>query len=171
MQRWTARPSCSPPPTFAVIAGLQTDVAGVVAAYRLAERIRGCVDHLAADAALRDQSVLQDGGLMAASPGTARTRAHVLLVVGDWPFAAWPEGRNFLLADALSRRQVILLSQAPIELPATADVSWIEAEPASSKGPRRPTGRSSPGRPRGRRFAPCAVRALGSSARAITAPA
>ena len=116
---------------FAVIAGLQTDVAGVVAAYRLAERIRGCVDHLAADAALRDQSVLQDGGLMAASPGTARTRAHVLLVVGDWPFAAWPEGRNFLLADALSRRQVILLSQAPIELPATAEVSWIEAEPAS----------------------------------------
>jgi formylmethanofuran dehydrogenase subunit B len=119
---------------FAVIAGLQTDVAGVVAAYRLAERIRGCVDHLAADAALRDQAVLQDGGLMAASPGTARARADVLLVVGDWPFAAWPEGRNFLLAEAPSRRQVILLSQAPIELPVTVDVSCIEAEPASLPG-------------------------------------
>jgi formylmethanofuran dehydrogenase subunit B len=64
-----------------VIAGLRADVAGVVAAVRLAERLGGAVDHAAAEPQLDMHAALSAIGLMIATPAVAR-RADTLLVVG-----------------------------------------------------------------------------------------
>ena len=76
---------------FPVIAGLGTDIAGARAAIRLAERLGGAVDHMHADALLRDLAVTREAGVMLTTPTEARVRADVLLLVGPGLIAAWPE--------------------------------------------------------------------------------
>jgi formylmethanofuran dehydrogenase subunit B len=53
-----------------LIGGLGADVAGIVAAFRLAGKLRTVVDHAGGEAALRDQTVLRDAGLMLVILGT-----------------------------------------------------------------------------------------------------
>ena len=66
-----------------VVAGLGADVAGAQAAIALCERIGGAVDHMASTALLRDLDVLRESGMMLTTPGEARTRGDVVLLVGD----------------------------------------------------------------------------------------
>src|SRR5262249_17974264 len=65
-----------------LIAGLGTDVAGARAATALAQRIGAAIDHMSADALLRDLDVLREAGLMLTTPSEASIRADTLLLVG-----------------------------------------------------------------------------------------
>jgi formylmethanofuran dehydrogenase subunit B len=65
-----------------LIAGLGTDVAGARAATKLAQRIGAAIDHMNADALLRDLDVLRESGLMLTTPSEASMRADALLLVG-----------------------------------------------------------------------------------------
>jgi formylmethanofuran dehydrogenase subunit B len=69
--------SCQP-----LIAGLGTDVAGARAATALAQRIGAAIDHMNADALLRDLDVLRETGLMLTTESEASIRADTLLLVG-----------------------------------------------------------------------------------------
>lgn len=112
-----------------VIAGLATDVAGIVAAYRLAERIGAAVDHRSAEAALVEQAVLQSTGLMLVSPSEARRRADTVLLVGDRPAEAWPELSKTLLAarpDGGARKIVALTAREP-----NGAAAWLGGDAAS----------------------------------------
>jgi formylmethanofuran dehydrogenase subunit B len=84
---------------FPLVAGLGADVAGVVAALRLAERLGGAVDHSASEAVLREAAVLHDAGLMSVSPGEARQRADTLLFVGERALRSWPDLSLTLISD------------------------------------------------------------------------
>jgi formylmethanofuran dehydrogenase subunit B len=66
-----------------LIAGLGADVAGVRAAVLLAERIGGVIDHRHSAALLRDVSVLREHGALLTTPGEARLRSDVVLLVGE----------------------------------------------------------------------------------------
>src|SRR6185436_4187176 len=83
-----------------VIAVLGVDVATIVGAFRLAQRLGAVIDHAGAEAALRDQAVLQDIGLMLVSHAEARRRADTLLLVGDGPLEVSPKLRDFPSAPA-----------------------------------------------------------------------
>ena len=85
---------------FPVVGGLATDLAGSVAAFRLAEKLGGAVDHAAAEWSLRDQAVLHDQGLMLVSPGEARQRADTFLLVGDGPLGGLARPRRLSLRAA-----------------------------------------------------------------------
>jgi formylmethanofuran dehydrogenase subunit B len=65
-----------------LIAGLGADVAGARAAIVLAQRIGAVIDHMNADALLRDLDVLREAGLMLTTPGETSLRADTLLLVG-----------------------------------------------------------------------------------------
>src|SRR5687768_11438325 len=84
---------------FPVVAGLHADVAGIVAAIRLAERLRGAVDHAASKAVLHEAAVFHDAGLMLITPGEARRLADTFLLVGHRPLIAWPELPEFLFSE------------------------------------------------------------------------
>ena len=66
-----------------VVAGLGADVAGARAAIALCEQIGGVVDHMSSTALLRDLDVLRESGMMLTTPGEARTRGDVMLLVGN----------------------------------------------------------------------------------------
>jgi formylmethanofuran dehydrogenase subunit B len=74
-----------------VIAGLGTDVAGARAAIALAQRAGAVIDHLHAEALLRDVDVLRDAGMMTTTLTEARLRADVLLLVGSLPTETLPQ--------------------------------------------------------------------------------
>lgn len=65
-----------------VIAGLGADVAGTRAAIMLAARLGGAIDHMHADAVLRDLDVQREAGVVLTSPGEARLRGDLVLIVG-----------------------------------------------------------------------------------------
>ena len=87
-----------------VVAGLGTDVAGARAAVALAQRIGGVVDHMHADAVLRELDVVRTAGLMVTTPSEAALRADTLLLVGPGLATAWPEIGRALLGRAPDRR-------------------------------------------------------------------
>src|SRR5882672_9565161 len=65
-----------------LIAGLGADVAGARAAIALAQRIGAVIDHMNADALLRDLDVLREAGVMLTTPSETSLRADTLLLVG-----------------------------------------------------------------------------------------
>jgi formylmethanofuran dehydrogenase subunit B len=65
-----------------LVAGLGTDVAGARAAIVLAQRIGAVIDHMNADALLRDLDVLREAGVMLTTPSETSLRADALLLVG-----------------------------------------------------------------------------------------
>jgi formylmethanofuran dehydrogenase subunit B len=65
-----------------LVAGLGADVAGARAAIVLAQRIGAVIDHMNADALLRDLDVLREAGVMLTTPGETSLRADTLLLVG-----------------------------------------------------------------------------------------
>jgi formylmethanofuran dehydrogenase subunit B len=100
-----------------VIAGLGADIAGARAAIGLADRIGGALDHMHATALLRDLDVMREYGMMLTTPGEARRRGDVVMLVGeslgeDGLFDVWPDLRTHPLkppAAAEARRRIIWL--------------------------------------------------------------
>jgi formylmethanofuran dehydrogenase subunit B len=118
---------------FPLFAGLEADVAALTAAFRLAERLGGAIDHAASEASLRDQAVLQDIGLMLVSPGEGRRQADTFLVVGDGPFAVWPDLPDLLFGDTPThldlptlRRVLAFSRQEPHIAGRSVEVTWRE---------------------------------------------
>jgi len=74
-----------------LIAGLGTDIAGARAAIALAQRIGAAVDHMNADALLRDLDVMRETGVMLTTANETRLRADTLLLVGPSLIEAWNE--------------------------------------------------------------------------------
>jgi formylmethanofuran dehydrogenase subunit B len=74
-----------------LIAGLGTDVAGARAATALAQRIGAVIDHMNADALLRDLDVMREAGVMLTTPSETRLRADTLLLAGPGLVEAWSE--------------------------------------------------------------------------------
>ena len=74
-----------------LIAGLGVDVEGARAAVALAECVGGVVDHMHSAALLRDLDSVREAGVMATTPGEARVRADLVLLVGDGLQEAWPD--------------------------------------------------------------------------------
>jgi formylmethanofuran dehydrogenase subunit B len=119
-----------------VVGGLGTDVTGAVAAFRLAEQLRGILDHMSAEAGLREQAVLQSSGLMLIRPEEARQRADVFLIVGDGATKAWPELPGFLQMDrpvqvdaGPRQRRILTLSETGLrKRVGRTRVAWIKAD-------------------------------------------
>jgi formylmethanofuran dehydrogenase subunit B len=118
---------------FPLIGGLETDVAGAVAALQLADRLGGAVDHAASGPLLRDVSVLRSVGLMSVNTGEARHRADTYLIVGDGPLAAWPELPDVLFAEGGTHlsgvtpvRRVLMLSARPLGRGTPHGHAWSE---------------------------------------------
>lgn len=73
-----------------LIAGLATDVDGVLAALTLAARIGATVDHERSDALFRNLAVLRRFGWSVTTLAELRNRCDLVLVVGPDPAAAFP---------------------------------------------------------------------------------
>lgn len=73
-----------------LIAGLATDVDGVLSALTLAERIGATVDHERSDALFRNLAVLRRFGWSTTTLAELRNRCDLVLVVGPDPAAAFP---------------------------------------------------------------------------------
>lgn len=67
------------------------DVAGARAAIRLAERVGGIIDHVDAEAALRELDVMRSFGKFIVTPNELRQRADTVLLVGAGLTKLWPE--------------------------------------------------------------------------------
>jgi formylmethanofuran dehydrogenase subunit B len=74
-----------------LVAGLGTDVAGARAAVALAERVGAAIDHMHADALLRNLDVIRSSGVLLTTPSEAQVRADTLLLVGRCLSETWPE--------------------------------------------------------------------------------
>ena len=118
-----------------LITGLGADVDGARAAIALAERIGGVVEHMHSAALMRDLDCLRETGVMLTTPGEARVRADVVLLVGEGLLQAWPGLSERLLrlparpdgAD-VTRRIIWLAPQADATLPGFGgDVEVIAA--------------------------------------------
>lgn len=72
-----------------LIAGLSADIEGTRAAIALAERTGAVIEHRHSAAILRDLDCLRETGVMLVTPGEARVRADVVLLVGDGLTQAW----------------------------------------------------------------------------------
>jgi len=80
-----------------LIAGLGADIDGARAAIALAGRVGGVIEHMHSAALLRDLDCLRETGIMLTTPGEARVRADVVLLVGDGLTEAWPALNERLL--------------------------------------------------------------------------
>ena len=80
-----------------LIAGLGADIDGARAAIALAERVGGVIEHMHSAAVLRDLDSMRETGIMLTTPGEARVRADVVLLVGDGLTEAWPHLNERLL--------------------------------------------------------------------------
>jgi formylmethanofuran dehydrogenase subunit B len=80
-----------------LFAGLGADIDGARAAIALAERVRGVIEHMHSGALMRDLDCLRETGVMLTTPGEARVRADVLLLVGDALWETWPALNERLL--------------------------------------------------------------------------
>lgn len=77
---------------YPLFAGLGTDVAGARAVVALAERLGGVVDHMHADALLRNLDVMRSSGMVLTTPGEAQVRADTLLLIGPGLAETWSDG-------------------------------------------------------------------------------
>jgi formylmethanofuran dehydrogenase subunit B len=107
-----------------LVGGLGADIAGARAAIALAERLGGVVEHMHSGALLRDLDCLRETGVMLTTPGEARVRADVLLLVGADLLDAWPALNERLLGPParpsgvdVARRIVWLAPEAGARLP------------------------------------------------------
>jgi formylmethanofuran dehydrogenase subunit B len=80
-----------------LIAGLGADIDGARAAIALGQRVGGVVEHMHSAALLRDLDCLRETGVMLTTPGEARVRADVVLLVGDGLAQTWPHLSERLL--------------------------------------------------------------------------
>jgi formylmethanofuran dehydrogenase subunit B len=80
-----------------LIAGLGADIAGTRAAIALAGQTGGVIEHMHSAALLRDLDPMRETGVMLTTPGEARVRADVVLLLGDGLTEAWPRLNERLL--------------------------------------------------------------------------
>jgi formylmethanofuran dehydrogenase subunit B len=80
-----------------LVAGLGADIDGARAAIALAKRVGGVIEHMHSAAVLRDLDCLRETGIMLTTPGEARVRADVVVLVGDGLTEAWPALNERLL--------------------------------------------------------------------------
>lgn len=73
-----------------LIAGLAVDVAGARSALALADRIGAVIDHMGAQAKLRNLLVVQDAGWITTTLTEARNRADLLVMVGTNVVSRFP---------------------------------------------------------------------------------
>src|ERR1700722_4116687 len=107
-----------------LIAGLGADIEGARAAIALAERVGGVIEHMHSAALLRDLDCLRETGIMLTTPGEARVRADVVLLVGDGLTEAWPALNERLLRPParpdgvdIARRIIWLAPHADAKIP------------------------------------------------------
>src|SRR5579872_596434 len=107
-----------------LIAGLGADIAGARAAIALAERVGGVIEHMHSAAILRDLDSVRETGVMLTTPGEARVRADLVLLVGDGLTDIWPALSERLLALParpegvdVKRRIIWLAPQADAKIP------------------------------------------------------
>jgi formylmethanofuran dehydrogenase subunit B len=81
-----------------LIAGLGADIDGARAAIALGQRVGGVVEHMHSAALLRDLDCMRETGVMLTTPGEARVRADVVLLVGEGLMQTWPQLIERLLA-------------------------------------------------------------------------
>jgi formylmethanofuran dehydrogenase subunit B len=91
-----------------LVAGLGTDVAGARAAIALAERTGAVIDHMNAEALLRDLEVMRSSGVMRTTPLEVRVRADALLLAGSG-LSGSPELRHVFDAPPPARRRIFWL--------------------------------------------------------------
>lgn len=105
-----------------VVGGLATDVAGVRAALRLADRLGAVVDHLNSENALRNIRVLQDKGWMSTTLSEVRNRADLVIIIGGDVERNFPRFIERCLAPgetlfaASLPRQLVLLGGVPPQI-------------------------------------------------------
>ena len=107
-----------------LIAGLSADIEGTRAAIALAERTGAVIEHRHSAALMRDLDCLRETGVMLVTPGEARVRADVVLLVGDGLTETWPGLAERLLAPParpegvdVKRRIVWLAPKADATIP------------------------------------------------------
>jgi formylmethanofuran dehydrogenase subunit B len=107
-----------------LIAGLGADIEGARAAIALAERVGGVIEHMHSAALLRDLDSMRETGVMLVTPGEARVRADVVLLVADGLTETWPDLLERLLEPParpegaeVKRRIVWLAPQADATIP------------------------------------------------------
>ncbi len=117
-----------------LITGLGADIAGAKAAIALAERVGGVIEHMHSAALMRDLDCLRETGVMLMTPGEARVRADVVLLVGDGLLQTWPGlGERLLRPPAspegadVSRRIVWLAPEAEARIPGFGDIEVLAA--------------------------------------------
>ncbi|MCX8048491.1 MAG: formylmethanofuran dehydrogenase subunit B [Methylohalobius sp.] len=103
-----------------LIAGLATDVAGMRAAIRLADRLGGVVDGMGSKAALRNLLAFQDSGWMTATLAEVKNRADLVVVLGTNIDSLFPRFfERCVLVDGMfveaSCREVVYLGKPPSE--------------------------------------------------------
>ena len=76
---------------------MSADIEGARAAIALAERVGGVIEHVHSAALLRDLVSMRETGVMLTTPGEARVRADVVLLVGDGLTETWPALNERLL--------------------------------------------------------------------------
>ena len=131
--------------------GLQTDVAGARALYRLAARTGAICDHADGRALMHGLRAQQDRGQYTATLGEVRTRADLIVCVGTPGSARYPElFRRFGLGRPESPcRTVAFLNAAPApDLPGSVEVvavagsgdAFADLQRLAALVARRPTG-------------------------------
>src|SRR5271166_2173718 len=118
-----------------LIAGLGADIEGARAAIALAERVGGVIEHMHSAALMRDLDCLRETGVMLTTPGEARVRADVVLLLGDALLETWPALNDRLLGPPVrpdgvevGRRIVWLASEADATVPGfRGDINVVAA--------------------------------------------
>jgi formylmethanofuran dehydrogenase subunit B len=125
-----------------VIAGLGADVAGARAAIRLADRIGGSIDHMHSLALLHNLAVMRAHGVMLTTPGEARFRSDVVLLVGDGLNQAglleiWPDlqANPHIPTSAPSRRIIQMVDAATSRQRSTVPFSNEKSDTRVNGGP------------------------------------
>lgn len=99
---------------FPVVAGLGTCVAGARAALRLAHDLRGAYDHMESAALAREAALLAGPGLITVTPGEARQRADVVVLIAPdqadvaWLGAVFGPGPSTIRGDTPARSLLVV---------------------------------------------------------------
>lgn len=107
-----------------LIFGLGTDVEGAQAAMALAQRIGAVVDHASSVGLIRQMRLLRETGGMVTTPGEARNRPDLIMILGKEPIAHDPDllGRLFPKGEGLPRpgdgpRRLLLVGAGAVTPP------------------------------------------------------
>jgi formylmethanofuran dehydrogenase subunit B len=113
-----------------LFSGLGTDVAGARALYPLACETRAICDPEGGRALMHLQRTLQDHGGFTTTLAEVRTRADLVVFLGDVPLQAAPRlwERCGLDGDEVAGRQIVVLGDAGREVPARAEVLPLEGD-------------------------------------------